>query len=87
MIRETLQAMSSSTSIEEMAKKLGVGQEDVRQRLGLLEEKGLVLKAGDPAACGCQPAACAGCHCSGCSAPSGASYVITEKGMKMLGRA
>ncbi len=90
MIRDTLELIQNGTrSMREMADRLGVGMEDLRQRLLILEEKGFIKKVTDQG--GCSPIKCLGCHCSsgcgsagGCAPSSAATYILTDKGKKVV---
>jgi predicted ArsR family transcriptional regulator len=88
MIRETLELLrTGSNSLQEIADRMGVGVEDLRQRLKIMEDSGFIKSVS---AGGCLPSAC-GCHCPGCGVrSSGAApqpvtgYVLTEKGKRVL---
>jgi hypothetical protein len=92
MIRETLGALRTGNQTpEDLAQRLGIGREELKRRLELLENGGYISKVSEPPACG--PRACPGCSGSrsgGCCPSSGGAkgmaFVLTEKGARALGR-
>ncbi|HHT75785.1 MAG TPA: FeoC-like transcriptional regulator [Methanomassiliicoccaceae archaeon] len=83
MIRELLEAMAASSSIDDISRRLELDPDDVRQRLLFLEVKGLVQKVE---AVGCWRA-CAGCGC--CKdgrVDATVVYEMTDRGRRMLDR-
>lgn len=85
MIRKTLESLAASSSLAEMAERLGIGMDDLRLRLELLEEKGFIerfrLEACSPSSCEHK---CSGC--TGSSAPPAEGYQLLEKGRRALER-
>jgi predicted ArsR family transcriptional regulator len=85
MIRDTLELLRAGiNSVTDMADQLGVGVEDVRQRLRILEDKGLIQKMMDQGGCASR---CPGCRHSGCGQAQGcqsSTYVLTEKGKRAM---
>jgi hypothetical protein len=84
MIRETLETLVASSSMSDMAERMGIGMDDLRLRLTLLEEKGFLRRTGGEA---CESSC--GRHCPGCvSAPAASAegYELTDKGRKVLER-
>jgi Mn-dependent DtxR family transcriptional regulator len=73
MIRLTLVVLRpGAQSTAEMAERLGVKPEELRQRLAILKDQGFVHKIEE----GCAPSACSGCM--GCESS------LTERGKKAL---
>jgi hypothetical protein len=90
MIRDTLELLKNgSRSTMDIAERLGVGIEDLRQRLRILEDKGLIQKVTDQGG-GCSSLKCLGCRGSGCGDSCARSfsgtnvYVLTEKGRRVV---
>ncbi|MDW5563415.1 MAG: hypothetical protein SA339_09335 [Methanomassiliicoccus sp.] len=87
MIRDTLELLRVGiNTVTDMADQLAVGEEDVRQRLRLLEDKGFIQRIMDEG--GCASAQCRGCRCSECrNASEGVrsiTYIMTAKGRKAV---
>lgn len=84
MIRETLESLVASSSMADMAERMGVSMDDLRLRLSLLEEKGFIRRTGGEAC-----VSSCGRHCPGCAASPAApaeGYELTDKGRRMLER-
>ena len=87
MILETLRALrAGGQTPEDMALRLNIGREELRQRLDLLEKSGYIARLKEAPCAG----ACPGCRGSrpGCSPlkDGAGTYALTEKGRRALDR-
>ncbi len=85
MIKETLEALNSASgSLQDVARRLKITQDELRGRLDVLESHGYVEKR-DMATPDCG-GTCCGCNAS-CNMSDGMfSYYITNKGMRAIFR-
>ena len=66
-----------------LAAELDISSKELSERLFMMDRMGFIAK-DKPSSCGCAKCCC-GCNISECgSALSGSSYVLTEKGRKLL---
>ena len=66
-----------------LAAELDISSKELSDRLFMMNQMGFIAK-DKPASCGCAKCCC-GCNVSECgSAVAGSSYVLTEKGRKLL---
>ncbi|MBQ3718617.1 MAG: hypothetical protein II893_04380 [Methanomicrobium sp.] len=68
-----------------LAAELDISSKEVTERLFMMDRMGFIAKdSPSSGGCGCAKCCC-GCNISECgSAVAGASYVLTEKGRKLL---
>ena len=68
-----------------LAAELDISSKELSERLFMMDRMGFIAKDAPAASsCGCAKCCC-GCNISECgSALSGSSYVLTEKGKKLL---